>query len=540
MDRHFSRRTGAAGLRGSTLLALAAATGLGAAAPAMAQTPQRGGTLIAAADTEPRNLNPAMVASNGVFYVSSKVIEPLAEMDYDEGLRPVLATGWEGSEDGLSITFTLREGVRWHDGEPFTSADVAFSAMEVWKPLQNLGRSIFANLEAVDTPDDLTAVFRFSEPTPVQLIENALPAVSAVLPRHLYEGTEIAENPLNAAPLGTGPFVFAEHRPGEFYRLTRNDDYWAEGLPYLDAIVQRVLPDAGAKAAALETGDIHLTAFSAVPLTDMARLDAIDGVSVIPGGYEGITYHITVEINHRREELANPLVRQALRHAIDTDFLVDVVFLGFATPSTGPVPSSAADFYTDDVPTYDFDPARAESLLDEAGYPRGADGTRFSLRLRPAPWFAQTRDTGDYVRQALQEVGIAVELVTADPGGHIRAVYTEHDFDLAIGSPVWRNDPAISTTILFRGGQPAGVPFANQYGYDDPEMNALIDAAATELDRDARVALYHDFQRKVAEDLPILNLVDFTFITVARDELQNVANNPRWATSSWADTWIAQ
>ena len=517
-------------------LVFAMATGM----QAFAETGKRGGTLTVTSDTEYRNINPAMIASNGVFFISSKIIEPLAEMDYKTGFRPVLATKWQGSADGLSITFTLRDGVTWHDGKPFTSADVAFSAMKVWKPLQNLGRAIFADLEAVDTPDKLTAVFRFSKPVPLQLIENALPAVSAVLPKHRYEGTDIKTNPLNSAPVGTGPFTFGEHKPGEHILLERNPNYWAKGLPYLDRIIYRVMPDAGAKAAALETGDVHLTAFSAVPLIEMARLDAINGISVIRGGYEGITYQTVLEINHRRKELANPLVRQALRHAIDSKFIVDVVFLGFANAATGPVPITATDFYTKDVSIYEFNPARAEELLDQAGFPRVTDGKRFSLRLRPAPWFQMTRDTGDYVRQALQKVGIDVKLVTADPGGHIRAVYTDHDFDLSIGSPVWRNDPAISTTVLFQGGLPAGVPFTNQYGYNDPEMNSLIARAAKELNREARITLYHDFQRKVTKDLPILNLVDFTFITVARDEVRNVANNPRWATSSWADTWLAQ
>ena len=111
-----------------------------------------GGRLTVAADSEPKNLNPAIVASNGVFFVASKVVEALAEADYSapDGLRPLLATGWEGSDDGLTVTFRLREGVKWHDGAPFTSADVAFSAMQIWKPLQNLGRSVFANLAAVD------------------------------------------------------------------------------------------------------------------------------------------------------------------------------------------------------------------------------------------------------------------------------------------------------------------------------------------------------------------------------------------------------
>ena len=145
---------------------------------ALAQDVPAGGRLIVAADSEPKNLNPAIVASNGVFFIASKVIEPLAEASYEgsDGLAPRLATSWEGSADGLSVTFKLRDNATWHDGKPFTSADVAFSALNVWKPLQNLGRLVFANLQAVDTPDDHTAIFRFAKPTPFQLIRNALPA----------------------------------------------------------------------------------------------------------------------------------------------------------------------------------------------------------------------------------------------------------------------------------------------------------------------------------------------------------------------------
>src|SRR5690349_1909093 len=201
-------------------------------------TPQKGGRLIVAADSEPKNLNPAIVASNGVFFIASKVIEPLAEASFDgkDGLSPRLATSWEGSADGLSVTFKLRDGVTWHDGKPFTSVDVAFSALNVWKPLQNLGRLVFANLEAVDTPDDYTAIFRFSKPTPFQLIRNALPVVTSVVAKHIFDGTDIATNPANNTLVGTGPFKFAEHKPGEYYRLTRNENYWDKDQPKLDEI----------------------------------------------------------------------------------------------------------------------------------------------------------------------------------------------------------------------------------------------------------------------------------------------------------------
>lgn len=528
-----------------TLLAGIGAAGLASAIPAitaraqaMAQ-PRRGGTLVVAADGEPRNLNPAIVASNGVFFVASKVIEPLAEMAYGgEGLEPRLATSWSGAPDGRSVTFAFRRGVTWHDGRPFTSADVAFSALDVWRKLQNLGRVVFADLEAVETPDDATAIFRFAAPTPFQLIRNALPALTAVLPRHLYAGTDIAANPANARLVGTGPFRFAEHRPGEYYRLERNPAYREAGRPHVDGIVYRVMPDRAAIAAALEANQIQLSAFSAVPLSDLARIAAVPGIAVIPGGYEGITYQLTVEINHRRRELADVRVRRAIAHAIDRRFVVDTIFLGYAKPSNGPIPAFDTRFHEAGLDMPGFDPARANALLDEAGYPRGAGGVRFRLRLLPAPWFEQTRQMGDYLRQALRAIGIDAQVVANDSAAHTRAVYTTHDFDLAIGSPVYRNDPAISTTILYQGGLPAGVPFSNQYGYADPAMDAIVAKAARSIDEQERVELYRAFQRRAAADLPLIHVAEFSFLTVARRSVRNVAGNPRWATSHWSDVWL--
>ncbi|PQA71644.1 ABC transporter substrate-binding protein [Brucella oryzae] len=503
---------------------------------------QKGGRLVVAADSEPRNLNPAIVASNGVFFVASKIVEPLAEASFEgeNGLAPRLAAGWEGSADGLTATFHLRDGVKWHDGKPFTSADVAFSAMEVWKPLQNLGRVVFKALEKVETPDDLTAIFHFSEPTPFQLIRNALPALTAVLPKHVFAGTDIMANPANEKLIGTGPFKYAEHKTGEYYRLTRNDDYWGEGEPYLDEIVYRVLPDRASAAGALEAEEIDLAAFSAVPLADLDRLSKVPGLTVISKGYEALTYQLVVEINHRRKELADLKVRQAIAHAIDRDFVVKTIFLGYAKTSTGPVPRYDSQFYTDDVPSYPFDVAKANALLDEAGYKRGKDGTRFTLKLLPAPYFNETKQFGDYLRQALGAIGIDARIVNNDSAAHQKAVYTDHDFDLAIAPTVYRGDPAISTTILVESGIPAGVPFSNQGGYANAELDALIAKAAREIDEEKRTALYHQFQQMVEADLPLINVAEWGFITVASDRVKNVSNNPRWAVSNWADTWLEQ
>ena len=505
-----------------------------------AAEPTKGSRLVVAADSEPPNLNPAMIASNGVFFVASKVIEPLAEASYEgkDGLVPRLATAWEGSADGKSVTFKLREGVTWHDGKPFTSADVAFSALKLWKELQNLGRVVFKELTAVDTPDEYTAVLQFATPTPFQLIRNALPPLTSVVPKHVYDGTDIAKNPANTAPIGTGPYKFAEHKPGEYYLLKRNEAYWDKDRPYLDEIVFQVLPDRAAAGNALEAEQIDLAAFSAVPLADLARIEKVPGLKVYSNGYEGLTYQLVVEINHTRKELSDVRVRQALAHAIDRDFVVNTIFLGYAKPSTGPVPQYDKTFYTDDVPRYPFDTAKANTLLDEAGYPRGADGTRFKLRLLPAPFFNETKQFGDYLRQALAAIGIDAEIVSNDTPAHIKAVYTDHAFDITVGPPVYRGDPAISTTILFQSGLPAGVPFSNQYGYANPAVDELIKKAAAALDEAKRAEIYKAFQKAVVEDVALINVAEFSFITVASEKIQNVSNNPRWAVSNWADTWV--
>ena len=509
------------------------------ALPSAAQAATSGRITIAA-DSEPTQLNPAIAASNGTFFIASKVIEPLAEAAYDgTGLRPLLATGWDGSEDGLSVTFHLREGVRWHDGTPFTSEDVAFSALQVWKPLQNIGRTLLANLTAVDTPDPTTAIFRFSQPTPLQLIEKALPVVSSVLPKHVYEGTDIATNPANSALIGTGPFVWGDYKPGQYYLLKRNPSYWQPDLPRAEELVFTVLPDRASAASALEAGDVQLAAFSAVPLVDLARIAKVPGLAVITKGYEALTYQLIVEINHRNEHLAHLKVRQAIAHAIDKTFVRDTIFLGHATEATGPVPANDPTFYTSDVTAHAFDPEKAKALLDEAGYPVGADGKRFALKLLPAPYFTETRQFGDYLRQALAAVGIEATIIAQDAPGHLKAVYTDHDFDLAVAPPVFRADPAISTTNLVRSGLPAGVNFSNQGGYLNPDLDRLIDTALTTLDPARRVALYHRFQQLVTQDLPLINVVDWTFTSVAATQLSGLATNPRWAVSNWAELALA-
>ncbi|MEM6744972.1 MAG: ABC transporter substrate-binding protein [Pseudomonadota bacterium] len=525
----------------TSLLAAALSAPLAAlSGGALAEEPRRGGTVIVHMTSEQRTLNPALRASTGVYNISGKIVEPLIDKSY-EGYEPVLATAWSSSDDGLAITFELREGVKWHDGEDFTCDDVAFSAMNLWKELLNYSSTLQANLESVDCPDDHTAVFNYSKPMPLDLKLAAMPDLGHPVPEHIFAGTEILQNEYNTAPIGTGPFRFVEYQRGQYVIAERNDDYWRGGdFPYLDRIVWRFIRDRSAAAAALEAGEIHESGYLGVSMADIVRFSDDDRFTVSNKGYENNVAHSTLEFNHRSEALSDLRVRQAIAHGLNIPEAIETIMRGFAAPGRGPIPSTGGANYTDDVQTYPYDPAKAEALLDEAGYPRGDDGVRLRFRHRPAPWGEYTQLWAEYYAQAMAEIGIEVTLLTNDAPGFLNGVYRDHDFDTANGWHQFRGDPAVSTMVWLRSGAPNGTPWTNQFGWQSDEIDGMIDAAAQELNPETRAAMYHDIQRAAMAELPVMFAIEHPFISVTSKRLRNHHNTPRWNSSSWYDLWLAE
>ncbi|WP_340109693.1 ABC transporter substrate-binding protein [Pikeienuella sp. HZG-20] len=503
------------------------------------ETPKRGGTVVTQMSSEQRILNPALRASTGVYNISGKIVEPLIDKSYD-GYVPVLATDWSSSDDGLEITFKLREGVKWHDGVDFTCEDVSYTAMNMWKELLNYSSTLQQNLEAVDCPDPHTAVFRYSKPMPLDLMLAAMPDLGHPMPKHLYEGTDILKNEYNTAPVGTGPFKFVEYKRGQYVMMERNEEYWrGEQYPYLDRIVMRFIKDKSAAASALEAGEVLESSFNGISMSDVERLREDPRFDVGTKGYENNVAHSTVEFNHRNPALANLKVRQAIYHGLDIDYAIQTIMRGFAKPGRGPIPSTAGANYTDEVPTYPYDVEKAKALLDEAGYPEDENGVRLRLRHRPAPWGEYTQLWAEYFAQAMKEIGIEVEILTNDAPGFLSGVYRDHDFDTANGWHQFRSDPAVSTTVWIRSGAPVGTPWSNQFGWQSDKMDGMIDAAAQELDPEVRAQMYHDIQVMAMEELPVIFAIEHPFISATSKRLRNHHNTPRWVSSSWYDLWLA-
>ncbi|WP_116314801.1 ABC transporter substrate-binding protein [Cupriavidus taiwanensis] len=511
-----------------------------AAAPAQAaEAPRAGGTLTTIIQPEPVILTSALNSAAPTGFFSANVFDGLIEYDNDFKLKPALAQRWDISKDSKTLTFHLRPNVKWHDGKPFTSADVKWTLENVWKKLHPRNQILFGKVTRVDTPDALTVVLHFSEPS-LAVLSSLNSNGAQVLPKHLYEGTDILNNPYNNKPVGTGPFVFKEWSKGNYIVLERNPDYWHKGKPYLDKIVFKVIPDASARAAALEKGEVQYAPFNPVPLKDAQRLSQLPSLKLETRGYEWLSPWLFMDVNIDRPYFKDVRVRQALAHAIDLNTLNKVVWFGFGKPAVSPVVSTLGQFFNPSVPKYPYDPARAEALLDAAGLKRGADGNRLKIQIDYLPYGDDYKRSAEYIKQALKRVGVDVTVRTQDTPTYTRRVYGDRDFDLAVVWFAGFADPLVGVTRAYRSDTVGkNIPWSNGSGYRGDEANRLIDQAQGSPSQAERVELFRKFQSVVQTDLPSIPLLELRFFTVQSSNLRDTVSGVDQVYASLKRAWLA-
>jgi peptide/nickel transport system substrate-binding protein len=391
-----------------TLLGTAGCAGLALIGPRYAQgapdVPVRGGTLTMLVDPEPTTLVALANSADPTMLVSGKVNVGLLSYDFKLNPQPQLATGWTVDDNGRRLTFRLRSGVRWHDGEPFRSDDVAHS-IEMLKTYHPRGRSTFANVQKVETPDALTAVIMLSSPAPY-LMQALAGCESPMVPFHLYQRGEQALQTNGAAPIGTGPFLFKEWVRGSHIIYERNPDYWDRPKPYPDRLIVRFIDDPASKLSALESGAIDLAPGTPIPLADIRRLMDRPEFTFETGGYQYTNQVVRLEFNLDDPVFARHDVRRAVALTIDRNALIDRAWLGFGRPAVGPISPDLADFHDASLVAPDVDLAMAERYLDEAGLPRGPDGIRARLPLDYVPSGDGYRRSAEYISEVLKKIGI--------------------------------------------------------------------------------------------------------------------------------------
>lgn len=477
--------------------------------PAAPDDSRRGGTLVIALSDDPGHFNPGITTGFNVHAVTGSIFNGLVELDDNANPHSDLAERWEVSDDSTRYTFHLADGVRWHDGEPMTSADVKFTFENILLNYHSRTKGGLSGiLESIDTPDDTTVVFNFTQPY-AALLQRLNSTEAPILPKHVYEGVDDVQTAAaNLTPVGTGPFKLESYDIDNKITLVRNDDYFKEGLPYLDRVVMRVIPDQNTQVLALEEGEVDY--IWRVPGGEIERLSGDDsivlhGVNSGPGGGFCIP---TLTFNSDRDVFSDLRVRQAIAHAINRDQMLAQVIFGQGRVATGPINSQMAFAYSDDVTTYAYDIDRANALLDEAGY--ASDGTRFTMDLLVFS-FGDFPKYGEVMRQNLAEVGIDVEVMPLDRSAFIPRVFGERDFDTNIISYCNNTDPSIGVARMYISSNIGDIPFSNGAAYVNPQIDELFDAAASTPDVARRGELYGEIQRILTAELPYLWLVETRF-----------------------------
>ncbi len=422
-----------------------------------------GGTLQAAIGGDPDQLDPHTTTSSFAFTVLENVYDTLVQPASDLTMEPALAEDWEVSDDQLTWTFYLREGVSFHDGTEFTAEDVVASYERISEEGENAFR--LDMIEAYNIVDDHTLELELNRVAP-NLLEQIGPfAGLAIAPAHAIE-----EGNLDEEPVGTGAFQFVSFTPGDSVELTSFDDYWG-GEVALDGIRFQVVPDEGVKLTALETGEVDW--IDSVP---PEQVDALgDRDDVVLGQVAGNDYWY-MALNNEREPFDDVRVRQAIAYGIDIEVITEAAHFDAATPNETAIPETS--FWHHPYAPYGHDPDQAQALLDDAGV------TDLTIDLMVTGEFPESVTAAQVIESQLGDIGIDVSIRDEDFSTWL-ADQGDGDFDaFALG---WLGN--IDPDDFYYAQHHSEGAF-NFHGFADDELDQLLDDARVETDEDARKALY--------------------------------------------------
>ncbi|MEO7132732.1 MAG: ABC transporter substrate-binding protein [Vicinamibacterales bacterium] len=482
---------------------------------ACANAPSTQTTLVVSQSGDPGALNPAVTTSGSVHPVTDQIFNGLVGLD--EALNPVpeLAERWTIEDGGRTYRFTLRRGVKWHDGVPLTAADVKFTFEQALLKYHSRTRAALEPLVlAIETPDDHTVVFRLKHPYSA-LLQRLDVVEASIIAKHQFEGLDVLKASGPPRPIGTGPFRFVSYAPGSQVVLERNPDYFRDGLPGVDRLVFQILPEAGTAIAALERGEIDYAGSVAGP--EIQRLRQTPGIAVVAGtgGSGGSICQDVLIPNLLRTPFNDLRVRRAFAHALDRQAIVERIYFGQGRPATGPISHLLSWAYTPDVRQYAPDPGEARRLLDAAGYRPGSNGERLAITFT----HSQTQQRlATALRDQLSAVGITLNLRTLDFNAQVDQVFVKKSFDLGMASYCNGSDPEIGVRRVYVSSNIGPYPFSNGASYRNPRVDALFDAGAALEQRDQRRKAYVEIQQILAEEIPYFWLIDSEGLRAYRTE----------------------
>jgi peptide/nickel transport system substrate-binding protein len=382
----------------------------------LAETPQKGGDLVVCQPAEPPGLDPTANTAAAIDrVVFSNIYEGLIKVNSNGDFIPGLATSWDVSADGLTYTFQLRKGVKFHNGESF-DASVAKWNLEraMGEKTVNPHPEYFRGINKIEMPDSHTLIL-------------VLAKVDALFIAHMAEGDAVmlpmaGYKNAKSQPIGTGPFKLTKWVRGDRVEMVRYDGYWNSELPYLDKVTFKFIGDAGAQLAALKAGDVDVIGYIAAPETAM-MLAKDKRFKVYAGTSTG---EVIMSINNKAKPFDNKKVRQAMAYAIDRQTVVDLVMFGYGTP-IGSHWSPSTPYYVDLTQKFSYNPEKAKTLLAEAGYPNGFDAT-----IKLPAIYSYSKRAGEVIADMLERVNVHLKIEIVEWGQWIERIFKKKEYQLTM------------------------------------------------------------------------------------------------------------
>ncbi|MFC2031347.1 ABC transporter substrate-binding protein [Chloroflexota bacterium] len=425
------------------------------------------------------SMDPFFVNQAAGWSVVHALFDHLVDRDFEGNIVPALATEWTATEDPPSIEFTLRDDVTFHNGEPFTAESVKFSVERMLAEEEAPNQGKFTAIDSVEAVDDYTVKFNLNRADGT--LFDSLTSRLAMLPAAYF--AEVGAEGFAEAPVGTGPFSFVEWLPDDHVTLAANDDYWEgsyKGMPMVDTVVFRPIPEAATRAAELEAGGVDL--IQDVTPDQMDDLEAA-GLVVLPDEAYQLQY-VFFTTDNEEDPTYDVKVRQALNYAVDVDAIIENLLSGLGSRIASPIGPGYLG-YNPDAEPYPYDPDMARTLLAEAGYAEGFETTLDSTT-------AGHTDVIDAVAGYLSEVGVDVTVQEYELGQ-----FNQNWMDRTqsmLWAARWGNTPDPQSIELFASCNGWITRYCNE------EVTAHLEAARDTLDQDQRAVEYSAASQLMRDD----------------------------------------
>jgi len=473
-----------------------------------------------------------VVASGGLsdILATNVISEGLTRWKKDTlEVEPALATSWEANDDASVWTFTLRDGVKWHDGEPFTAEDVKFTFdLILNKDIRAAAAGQVDTLSSVEVISPNQVRMTFSKPNA------SLPLMLAyrmpIVPKHILEGQDPNQpTAFIEHPIGTGPFKFAEAASGQFWATERNEEWWG-GDVSLDEVVFRIMPDANSAVAQLRAGSAD------VALIRPQQISALEGGDIDVSAVEQPSVYYVSLINNK-PPFEDVKVRQAMNYAVDKEGIIKAVVDGYATVASGMIAPSI-EGYTADVMQYPYDPEKAKALLAEAGWTEAdgklsKDGKPLSVELTTSTGVIGGPQLAQIIQQQLGAIGVEATINMVDFRDHWTGVF-DGTFQTSVEYLNLQPSADITNALSCGGSQ-------NRFAYCDPELDKMFADASAIAEPTARKAKYAEIQKRIGENPPGIWLYYPKEIRAISKRVQGFPQNPlRMATTHLFDVTVQE